>query len=57
MIKRVDKEYKNLDSQTLGNVPFLEDSKQSTLNYFDKLLDTEAIDTVFNSEVEKNHKS
>ena len=36
--KRVDKEYKGLDSNTKGNIEFFDGTKESTLNYFDKLL-------------------
>lgn len=51
--KRVDKYYKNLSVETIGKISFDEGSKESTLNYFDKLLDADEIDTIFNAEVEK----
>lgn len=54
--KRVDKEYKNMPSEVIGNVPFETSVKEDALNYFDKLLDDEEIDTAFNSEVEKVEK-
>ena len=54
--KRVDKEYKGMESETKGNVEFEAGTKESVLNYFDKLLDNEAIDTSFKSEVEKVEK-
>lgn len=54
--KRVDKVYKGLDSQTKGNVEFSDGTKESTLNYFDKLLDDEKIDTFFKTEVENVKK-
>lgn len=54
--KRVDKEYKGLESQTRGSVDFQAGTKESTLDYFDKLLDNEEIDTAFKSEVEKVDK-
>ena len=55
--KRVDKEYKGMESETKGNVEFEAGTKESVLNYFDKLLDNEAIDTSFKSEVEKVEKT
>ncbi|PSM51279.1 NADPH oxidoreductase, putative flavodoxin quinone reductase FqrB [Campylobacter blaseri] len=51
--KRVDKEYKGLDSQTKGRVEFETGSKEDVLNYFDALLDNETIDAIFETEVEK----
>ncbi|RUT51042.1 NAD(P)-binding domain-containing protein [Campylobacter fetus] len=54
--KRVDKVYKGLDSQTHGNVEFFDGTKESTLNYFDNLLDNGKIDAVFNIEVESVKK-
>lgn len=54
--KRVDKEYKGFDSQTHGNVTFEPGTKESTLDYFDNLLDTDQVDTSFKSEVEKVEK-
>lgn len=54
--KRVDKEYKGLESQTKGSVDFFDGTKESTLNYFDKLLDADEIDAVFNCEVESVKK-
>lgn len=54
--KRVDKEYKNMPSVIKGNVPFETSLKEEVLNYFDKLLDEEKIDTLFNIEVEKVQK-
>lgn len=51
--KRVDKEYKNMPSVVIGNVPFETALKEEVLDYFDKLLDEEKIDTEFNVEVEK----
>ena len=37
--KRVDKEYKGMESETKGNVGFEAGTKESVLNYFDTLLD------------------
>ncbi|MSN97010.1 cbb3-type cytochrome oxidase assembly protein CcoS [Campylobacter sp. FMV-PI01] len=51
--KRVDKEYKGLESQTKGRVKFETGTKEDVLNYFDSLLDSENIDAFFNTEVEK----
>lgn len=50
--KRVDKDYKGMVVELSGNVDFKDGDKDSTLNYFDKLLDDERIDVAFNSEVE-----
>lgn len=54
--KRVDKEYKGQDSTIHGLVSFEDGTKESTLDYFDKLLDTEKIEAFFNSEVESVKK-
>lgn len=45
-----------MPSEVIGNVPFETSVKEDALNYFDKLLDDEEIDTAFNSEVEKVEK-
>lgn len=50
--KRVDKDYKGQDSTLHGIVAFDNGTKEGTLDYFDKLLDSDAIDTMFNCEVE-----
>ena len=54
--KRVDKEYKGQDSTIHGIVSFEDGTKESTLDYFDKLLDHDEIEAVFNSEVESVKK-
>lgn len=54
--KRVDKEYKGMDSHTRGSIAFETGTKESVLNYFDELLDSDEIDTNFKSEVEKIEK-
>lgn len=54
--KRVDKDYKGQVVELEGNVDFTDGTKESTLNYFDKLLDNDEIDSAFNSEVEKIKK-
>jgi len=54
--KRVDKDYKGQVTELSGNVDFKDGTKESTLDYFDELLDNDEIDTAFNSEVEKIKK-
>lgn len=51
--KRVDKDYKGQVSVLQGNVAFFDGTKETTLDYFDNLLDSEKIDSSFNTEVEK----
>jgi len=51
--KRVDKDYKGQVTELQGNVDFFDGTKETTLDYFDNLLDTEKIDSLFNTEVEK----
>jgi thioredoxin reductase (NADPH) len=55
--KRVDKDYKGQRTNLEGNIEFIDGSKESTIDYFDKLLDQEKIDTAFNSEVESVEKA
>ncbi|WP_294961176.1 NAD(P)-binding domain-containing protein [Sulfurimonas sp.] len=50
--KRVDKDWKGQNIEIEGNIPFMDGTKESTLDFFDRLLDEEKIDTAFNSEVE-----
>ena len=54
--KRVDKDYKGQVIELEGNVKFTDGSKESTLDYFDSMLDNEEIDTAFKSEVESVEK-
>lgn len=54
--KRVDKDYKGIVVELKGSVDFEDGTKESTLNYFDALLDNENIDAIFNLEVEKIKK-
>ena len=54
--KRVDKDYKGKVIELAGNVEFSDGTKESTLNYFDELLDKGEIDVEFNTEVEKIQK-
>jgi thioredoxin reductase (NADPH) len=51
--KRVDKDWKGQKIDLTGNIDFFDGSKESTLEHFDKLLDCEAIDTVFSAEVDR----
>lgn len=51
--KRVDKDYKGQVTTLQGNVEFYDGTKETTLDYFNDLLDTEKIDSSFNTEVEK----
>lgn len=55
--KRVDKDYKGQIVELRGNVEFSDGSKESTLDYFDTLLDNDEIDTSFKSEVESIKKA
>ncbi len=50
--KRVDKDWKGQVINIEGNIPFMDGTKETTLDFFDKLLDEEKIDTAFNTEVE-----
>ena len=50
--KRVDKDWKGKSVEIEGNIPFMDGTKESTLDFFDKLLDYDMIDTLFNTEVE-----
>ena len=54
--KRVDKDWQGQEVVLEGNVAFVDGTKESTLDYFDKLLDDEVIDSRFNCEVTKVEK-
>ncbi len=54
--KRVDKDWQGQTVELEGNVEFVDGTKESTLDYFDKLLDDETIDSQFNCEVTKVEK-
>jgi len=54
--KRVDKDWQGQEVKLEGNVEFFDGTKESTLDYFDKLLDDETIDSRFNCEVLKVQK-
>ncbi len=51
--KRVDRNWKGQKVDLIGNIDFIDGTKESTLEYFDLLLDNDSIDTIFNCEVEK----
>ncbi len=55
--KRVDKDYKGQVVELAGSVKFEDGTKESTLDYFDSLLDNDEVDAIFNSEVESVEKS
>lgn len=54
--KRVDKDWQGQSVVLEGNVEFVDGTKESTLDFFDKLLDDELIDSRFNCEVSKVEK-
>jgi thioredoxin reductase (NADPH) len=54
--KRVDKDWQGQAVELEGNVNFVDGTKESTLDYFDHLLDDELIDSKFNCEVQKVNK-
>jgi len=54
--KRVDKDWQGQEVELEGNVAFVDGTKESTLDYFDALLDDEKIDSRFNCAVEKVEK-
>ncbi len=49
--KRVDKDWQGQEVTIKGNVEFFDGTKESTLDYFETLLDDDRIDTLFNTEV------
>jgi len=51
--KRVDKDWQGQTVDIAGNVEFYDGTKESTLDYFDDLLDNDKIDTLFNCEVDR----
>ena len=54
--KRVDKDWQGQAVELEGNVEFVDGTKESTLDYFDYLLDDKLIDSCFNCEVLKVEK-
>lgn len=55
--KRVDKDWQGQAVTTEGNIEFIDGTKESTLDYFDSLLDDHLIDARFNCEVDKVTKN
>ncbi len=55
--KRVDKDWQGKTVELKGNIDFTDGTKESTLDYFDSLLDHDEIDTAFNSEVDSVKKT
>jgi thioredoxin reductase (NADPH) len=55
--KRVDKDWQGQTIEIEGNIPFVDGTKESTLEYFDELLNKNSIDSHFKCEVEKVEKS
>jgi len=51
--KRVDKDWQGQTVEMEGNVEFFDGTKESTLEYFETLLDDDSIDTIFNCEVDR----
>lgn len=51
--KRVDKDWQGQKVELEGNIDFFDGTKETTIDYFDSLLDSHAIDAKFNCEVEK----
>ncbi len=49
--KRVDRNWKGQEIELLGNMDFFDGTKESTLDYFEQLIDNEIIETAFGSEV------
>jgi len=54
--KRVDRDWQGQTVELEGNIEFIDGTKESTLDYFDKLLDDGLIDTRFNCTVERVEK-
>ncbi len=51
--KRVDKDWMGQKVECEGRIIFMDGTKETTLDLFDKLLDKHKIDTLFKTEVEK----
>ncbi len=49
--KRVDKDWQGRKVELIGNIKFTDGTKESTLDYFDRLLDKHEIEAKFNCEV------
>ena len=50
--KRVDRVWKKQEIILKGNVDFFDGTKESTLDYFENLLDHECVNTLYNAEVD-----
>jgi len=55
--KRVDKNWQGQIVEIEGNVPFTDGTKETTLDFFDKIIDDHEIDYHFNCEVDKITKN
>lgn len=55
--KRVDKDWQGQKVELEGNVEFFDGTKETTIDYFEQLLDTHQIEARFNCEVEKVTKN
>jgi thioredoxin reductase (NADPH) len=55
--KRVDKDWQGQIVEMEGNVPFSDGTKESTIDFFDDLIDSHKIDYNFNCEVDKITKN
>jgi thioredoxin reductase (NADPH) len=51
--KRVDKDWQGQTVELVGNVQFFDGTKESTLDYFETLLDNDLLDTLYNTEVDR----
>ncbi len=51
--KRVDKEWQGQKFESSGTIAFFDGTKESTLDFFDNLLDNDKIDTKFGEEAER----
>lgn len=51
--KRVDKEWQGQKLESNGTITFFDGTKESTLDFFDELLSSHKIESVFNEEAEK----
>ncbi len=51
--KRVDKVYNKQEIELKGNVEFFDGTKETTLDYFEELLDSNKFDTLYNNEVDR----
>ncbi len=51
--KRVDKIYNKQDVVLKGNVQFFDGTKETTLDYFEELLDNDSVTSIYNTEVDR----